>query len=79
MLLCRQAINPNLSDEAVETMLIQHLLTERTVRRRLQQHPEFTRRNIIAAEVRKIVDSLTSKHTDRDAFVKDLDRFLSRH
>jgi predicted helicase len=25
--LCRQAINPNLSDEAVERMLVQHLLT----------------------------------------------------
>lgn len=32
VLLCRQAINPNLSDAAVETMLIQHLLTERIFR-----------------------------------------------
>jgi predicted helicase len=30
--LCRQSINPNLSKEAVEEMLIQHLLTERIFR-----------------------------------------------
>jgi hypothetical protein len=51
VLLCRQAINPNLSDDAVETMLIQHLLTER-IFRRVFNNPEFTRRNIIAAEKR---------------------------
>jgi predicted helicase len=74
VLLCRQAINPNLSDEAVETMLIQHLLTER-IFRRVFNNPEFTRRNIIAAEIEKVIDSLTSKHFSRDAFLKDLDRF----
>ena len=74
VLLCRQAINPNLSDEAVETMLIQHLLTER-IFRRVFNNPEFTRRNIIAAEIEKVIDSLTSRHFSRDAFLKDLDRF----
>lgn len=74
VLLCRQAINPNLSDEAVEKMLIQHLLTER-IFRKVFQNPEFTRRNIIAAEIEKVIDSLTSKHFSRDAFLKDLDRF----
>ena len=29
---CRQSINPNLSEAAVEEMLIQHLLTERIFR-----------------------------------------------
>jgi predicted helicase len=72
--LCRQAINPNLSDEAVETMLIQHLLTER-IFRKVFNNPEFTRRNIIAAEIEKVIDSLTSKHFNRDAFLQDLDRF----
>src|SRR5438270_832042 len=74
VLLCRQAINPNLSDSAVETMLIQHLLTER-IFRRVFNNPEFTRRNIIAAEIEKVIDSLTSRHFSRDAFLKDLDRF----
>jgi predicted helicase len=72
--LCRQAINPNLSDESVETMLIQHLLTER-IFRRVFNNPEFTRRNIIAAEIEKVINSLTSKHFSRDAFLQDLDRF----
>jgi predicted helicase len=74
VLLCRQAINPNLSDDAVEIMLIQHLLTER-IFRRVFNNPEFTRRNIIAAEIEKVIDSLTSRHFSRDAFLKDLDRF----
>jgi predicted helicase len=72
--LCRQAINPNLSDETVETMLIQHLLTER-IFRRVFNNPEFTRRNIIAAEIEKVIDSLTSRHFSRDTFLRDLDRF----
>src|SRR5713226_1942895 len=40
--LCRQAINPNLSEESVETMLVQHLLTER-IFRKVFNNPEFTR------------------------------------
>jgi hypothetical protein len=43
--LCRQAINPNLSEEAVERMLIQHLLTER-IFRKIFANPDFTRRNV---------------------------------
>jgi predicted helicase len=74
VLLCRQAINPSLSEEAVETMLIQHLLTER-IFRKVFNNPEFTRRNIIAAEIEKVIDSLTSKHFSRDAFLENLDRF----
>lgn len=72
--LCRQAINPDLSEEAVETMLIQHLLTER-IFRKVFNNAEFTRRNIIAAEIEKVIDSLTSKHFSRDAFLQDLNRF----
>jgi len=30
---CRESINPDLKDEAVEEMLVQHLLTERIFRR----------------------------------------------
>ena len=72
--LCRQSINPNLSDEAVETMLIQHLLTER-IFRRIFDNPDFTRRNVIAVEIEKVIDSMTAKQFSRDAFLKDLDRF----
>ena len=33
--LCRQSINPNLSKDAVEEMIIQHLLTETNLSHRL--------------------------------------------
>lgn len=72
--LCRESINPDLKDEAVEEMLVQHLLTER-IFRRIFDNPEFTRRNVIAAEIEKVIDSLTKKHFSRDAFLKDLDPF----
>jgi predicted helicase len=72
--LCRQAINPNLSVQAVEKMLVQHLLTER-IFRKIFDNPEFARRNVIAAEIEKVIDSLTAKQFSRDAFLKDFDRF----
>ena len=72
--LCRQAINPNLSEEAVERMLIQHLLTER-IFRKIFSNPDFTRRNVIAKEIENVIASLTSRHFNRDAFLHDLDRF----
>lgn len=73
-LLCRQSINPNLSKEAVEEMLIQHLLTER-IFRTVFNNPDFTRRNAIAAEIEKVIDALTSQAFTRDAFLQSLDRF----
>jgi hypothetical protein len=72
--LCRESINPGLKDEAVEEMLVQHLLTER-IFRRIFDNPEFTRRNVIAAEIEKVIDSLTKRHFSRDSFLKDLDKF----
>jgi len=72
--LCREAINPNLSFEAVEGMLIQHLLTER-IFRRVFHAEEFRSRNVIAAEIEKVIRSLTAHHFSRDAFLSDLDRF----
>ena len=72
--LCRQSINPNLSDDAVEEMLIQHLLTER-IFRKVFNNPDFTRRNVIAAEIEKVIDALTSKSFNRDAFLGRLDHF----
>lgn len=72
--LCRQAINPNLSSQAVEKMLIQHLLTER-IFRRVFHAEEFRNRNVIAAEIEKVIQSMTSRHFSRDAFLSQLDRF----
>lgn len=72
--LCRQSINPNLSDDAVEEMLIQHLLTER-IFRKVFNNPDFTRRNVIASEIEKVIDALTSHSFNRDAFLGKLDHF----
>ena len=72
--LCRQSINPNLADAAVEEMLIQHLLTER-IFRKVFNNPDFTRRNVIAAEIEKVIDALTSQSFNRDAFLGKLDHF----
>lgn len=73
-LLCKQAINPNLSESAIEEMLIQHLLTER-VFRTVFNNPDFTRRNVIAVEIEKVIDALTSKAFNRQAFLQNLDYF----
>jgi predicted helicase len=72
--LCRQSINPNLSEAAVEEMLIQHLLTER-IFRSVFNNPDFTQRNIIAAEIEKVINALTSRSFSRSHFLSSLDRF----
>ncbi|MGH9716666.1 MAG: type ISP restriction/modification enzyme [Candidatus Acidiferrales bacterium] len=72
--LCRQAINPNLSEDAVERMLVQHLLTER-IFRKIFNNPDFTRRNVIAVEIEKVISELTRRSFNRDEFLHGLDRF----
>ncbi len=76
VMLCREALNPNISREAVEEMLIQHLLTERLIRRVFDQE-NFVRRNVIAAEVEKVIDALTGQHFNRREFLGSLDRFYT--
>ena len=71
---CRQSINPNLAEAAVEEMLIQHLLTERLFRT-VFDNPDFTRRNVIANEIENVIDALTSHSLSRRDFVHSLDRF----
>jgi len=72
--LCRTSLNPNLRREAVDEMLVQHLLTERLIRT-IFDNPDFTRRNVIAAEVEKVIDALVSRSFDRHEFLRSLDRF----
>ncbi len=72
--LMRDAINPNLADEAVEEMLIQHLLTER-IFRKVFNNPDFAQRNIIAREIEKVISALTSRSFSRHDFLRSLDRF----
>lgn len=72
--LCKTALNPNLSEDAVNEMLIQHLLTERLMRR-VFENSDFTRRNVIAAEVEKVIDALTRTSFNRDEFLGQLGYF----
>jgi predicted helicase len=71
---CRSSINPNLSDAAVEEMLVQHLLTER-IFRKVFHNSEFTDRNIIAHEIERVIHTLTSRKFSREEFLRPLDRF----
>jgi hypothetical protein len=72
--LCRQAINPNLTEEAVERMLVQHLLTER-IFRRIFKNDDFRTRNVVAAEIEKVIAELTKRSLNRDDFLKRLEPF----
>ena len=71
---CRQSINPNLSEAAVEEMLIQHLLTER-IFQTVFSNSEFTRRNVIAREIETLITALITHAFSRDEFLKSLDPF----
>jgi predicted helicase len=72
--LCQETINPNISIQAVEEMLIQHLLTER-IFRKVFNNPDFVERNVIAHEIEKVISALTSQYFSRNEFLKPLDRF----
>ena len=71
---CRTSINPELSQDAVEEMLIQHILTER-IFRTVFERSDFTRRNIIAREIENVSDVLMRRSMSRDAFLGPLNRF----
>ena len=74
--LCRGSLNPNLSVEAVEEMIIQHLLTER-IFRKIFDVADFTARNVIAREIEKVITALTSHAFDRDGFTQSLNHFYA--
>lgn len=71
---CRTSLNPNLSEAAVEEMLVQHLLTERILRK-IFDIEEFRERNAIAADIEKVIGKITEKHFRRDDFLKALEPF----
>lgn len=72
--LCQKTLNPNLREEAVDEMLVQHLLTERLIRT-IFDNPEFANRNVIASEVERVITALVSKSFNRKDFLASLDRF----
>ncbi len=71
---CRTAINPDLSRDAIEEMLIQHILTER-IFRTVFNRSDFTRRNIIAREIEDVSYTLMQHEVSRDVFLEPLDQF----
>ena len=73
---CRASINPDLSQAAVEEMLIQHILTER-IFRKVFEMSDFTSRNIIAIEIEKVSKALMQHAISRDDFLKPLDPFYT--
>ena len=72
--ICRTSINPELSQDAVEEMLIQHILTER-IFRTVFNRSDFISRNIIAVEIEKVSAALMRHAMSRDVFLEPLDRF----
>jgi predicted helicase len=72
--LCRQALDPKISIEVINEMLIQHLLTERLFRT-VFDNSDFVDRNVIAVEIEKVIQALTSRVFNRHEFLKSLDRF----
>ena len=72
--LCHVSLNPTLSEAAVEEMLIQHILTWR-IFRNIFKAGDFMQKNVIAVEIEKVVQTLTSRAFSRDDFLKTLDRF----
>jgi len=72
--LCRRTLNPSLADQAIEEMVIQHILTER-IFRKVFDNPEFFQRNAIAVEIENVIRSLTANSFSRQTILGDLDRF----
>jgi predicted helicase len=72
--MCRLSLNPAMTIEQVEEMLVQHLLTERLITT-IFENPDFTKRNVIAHEVEKVIEALTVRQFNRATFFKGLDRF----
>jgi predicted helicase len=72
--LCRNSIDPKISQEVVEEMLVQHLLTARLFRT-IFDNPEFTQRNAIAHEVETVIGALVSKSFSSTEYLKSLDSF----
>ncbi len=74
MELCRRSLNPNISVEAVDEMLIQHLMTERIIRR-VFDVAQFAQTNVIAAKIEGVIRALTSHYFNRSDFLGSLNQF----
>lgn len=75
MTLVQQSINPSLSVEAVEEMLIQHLLTRRIFTTIFNAN-DFLQKNAVASELELVIATLVQGYgVSVEDFLKPLDRF----
>ena len=72
--LCRASLDPGITANVINEMLVQHLLTERLFSK-VFDNSDFIRRNAIATEIEKVINALTSRSFNRHDFLKSLDRF----
>jgi predicted helicase len=73
--LCQTSLNANISREAVDEMLVQHLLTNRLISSMFSDL--FMQKNVIAQEVQTVIEALTSKYFDLHDFYQNLERFYT--
>ena len=74
MELCRTSLNPNISIEAVDEMLIQHLMTEPIIRR-VFNNPFFSQTNVIANRIQALTQVLMRHFPNPSEFYGPLDNF----
>lgn len=72
--LCQKTLNPKISTNEIKEMLVQHLLTERLFRT-VFNNPDFVNKNVIAVEIEKVIQALTSRSFNRNEFLRALDPF----
>jgi type I restriction-modification system DNA methylase subunit len=72
--LCQSSLNPSIRRDAVDEMLVQHLLTERLFRT-IFRDTDFVRRNVVARKVEAVVAALVSQSFNRGEYLRSLDRF----
>ncbi|HEU5383264.1 MAG TPA: type ISP restriction/modification enzyme [Ktedonobacteraceae bacterium] len=72
--LCRTTLNPKISADEIKEMLVQHLLTERLFRT-VFDNPDFVNKNVIAVEIERVIQALTSRSFNRSEFLRELDPF----
>jgi len=72
---CRASLNPATTQEQVEEMLAQHLLTER-VARRVFQYDQFRDENAVAHELEKLADAFFGQSLSRDGVLGGLNYYF---
>jgi len=70
--ICQESINPNISNVAIDEMLIQHMLT-RTIIGKIFNVPGFFQKNVIAKQLEKLRESLSSHAFSEAEFLGKLD------